>query len=631
MAVLRITLSLIFVVCFAAPAVAFDTPDLDGDWFIQGLETSGSRPPGSLPEPGGWLDGFVRFKDGVVTAGQVSGPHDPGTNLDPGSVQVTNDGAVTGTIAGGATVRGRILPGGDAMVLVVTSKPSVPATYSIALLTKFVPGVVNQGDLTGTWLLHSLLIPDFLDGQPAGPAEWAAGEITFSAAGDITGGTLRGSNGQEVTALSGNFTFVPNLNQVLTGALVIGPPLPAATDISFLTGFMSADKNLVFGTTSRTMPTGDEFSAFVLQKKSAPAAPFTQADAAGRWELVSLQARENRGDIGEWLAGTLTVDGTGEITGGTLTGPGGEIDEIIVPGGTLTVDAEGLVIADFFTEIRSVLANGRMVPDKNLIFGVDDLSVTFNSVGLLALVKPGADGPPAKPSVVQFRVATQSVGEGGTATVVVNRTGATDTVVTVQFDRIDGTATPGTDFTLPQSRVLTFQKGQTTQSFDVATLPDQAVEGNKTVVLELSNPTGGATVGPLKRNTLTITDGAAVQFSAPAYSVKENVASVAITAIRTGGTTTPFTVTYTATPITAGRDVDFKLPASNILTFAAGVLTRTFSITIVNNTLVDGNRSFMLSLGQPTNGVQLGAQSTTNVTIQDDDQAGQFKVDKTDL
>ena len=93
----------------------------------------------------------------------------------------------------------------------------------------------------------------------------------------------------------------------------------------------------------------------------------------------------------------------------------------------------------------------------------------------------------------------------------------------------------------------------------------------------------------------------------------------------------PFTVTYTATPITAVRDVDFKLPASNILTFAAGVLTRTISVTIVNNTLVDGNRSFMLSLGQPTNGVQLGAQSTTNVIIQDDDQAGQFKVDKTDL
>ena len=341
-------------------------------------------------------------------------------------------------------MRGRILPGGKQMVLVVTSEPSTPVTYSIVLLTKFVPDAVfTQGDLTGTWLLHSLLIPDFLDGQPAGPAEWAAGEITFSAAGAITGGTLRGSNGQEVTALSGNFTFVPNLNQVLTGALAIGPPLPAATDISFLIGFMSVDKNTVFGTTSRTMPTGDEFSAFVLQKKSAPPAPFTQGDAAGRWELVSLQARQNPGDIGESLAGTLTVDGSGKITGGALTGPGGEIDDIIVPGGTLTVDAEGVVIADFFTEIRSILASGRMVPDKNLIFGVDDLSVTFNSVGLLALVKPGAEGPPPGPSVVQFQVATQSVGEGATATVIVNRTGATNTVVTVQFDRIGGTATPG--------------------------------------------------------------------------------------------------------------------------------------------------------------------------------------------
>ena len=68
---------------------------------------------------------------------------------------------------------------------------------------------------------------------------------------------------------------------------------------------------------------------------------------------------------------------------------------------------------------------------------------------------------------------------------------------------------------------------------------------------------------------------------------------------------------------------------SNILTFAAGVLTRTISVTIVNNTLVDGNRSVLLSLGQPTNGAQLGSQATTTLTIQDDDLPGQFKVDKT--
>src|SRR5262249_32012502 len=163
----------------------------------------------------------------------------------------------------------------------------------------------------------------------------------------------------------------------------------------------------------------------------------------GRWELVSLQARENPGDTGEWLTGSLTVDGTGKITGGSLTGPGGEIDEIIVPGGTLTVQNDGLVIADFFTEIREISGSGRMVADKNVIFGVDGLSLEFNSLGLFALVKPGGDGPAPRPSVVQFDVAAQAVAEGGTATVVVKRSGATDTVVTVQFDRVDGTATPG--------------------------------------------------------------------------------------------------------------------------------------------------------------------------------------------
>src|SRR4029453_16029218 len=272
-------------------------------------------------------------------------------------------------------------------------------------------------------------------------------------------------------------------------------------------------------------------------------------------------------------------------------------------------------------------------PKDRIVWG-EVLEPEENFLGFFTLLKADAVPPPPA-STVQFRTTstTQRVTESSTATLIVDRTGASTTEVTVDFQVTGGTATRGSDFNLVSGNLtipagngtLTFQRGETSKTFDVVALPDAEAEGDETVNLALSNPTGGAVVGTRSTAVVTIGNGAVVQFQQPVYSVQENVATAVITAVRPGASTTPFTVTYTATPITAVRDVDFKLPPSNTLTFAAGVLTRTISVTIVNNTLVDGNRSFMLTLGQPTNGVQLGPQSTTNVIIQDDELPASFQ------
>jgi hypothetical protein len=267
-----------------------------------------------------------------------------------------------------------------------------------------------------------------------------------------------------------------------------------------------------------------------------------------------------------------------------------------------------------------------MNADKDRIGGVDVLDVEDNFLGLFALLKADA----AAATTVQFNTNSEAirVTEGATATLTVELTSASTSAVTVQY-RVSGGSATGSDYTISGTGTLSFPPGQTSRSFNVVTRADSVIEGDETVTLELFSPTG-ATLGPRSTATVTITDDDAtsVQFQQPVVTVKENVATAVITAVRTGASATAFSVTYTATPITAVRDVDFKLPASNTLTFAAGVLTRAISVTIVNNTLVDGNRSFMLILGQPTNGAQLGPQSATTVIIQDDDQAGQFKVDK---
>lgn len=95
----------------------------------------------------------------------------------------------------------------------------------------------------------------------------------------------------------------------------------------------------------------------------------------------------------------------------------------------------------------------------------------------------------------------------GTASIQVNRTGGADGVVTVavatQASRASNAAVAGKDYTAV-NQTLTFNAGETQQSFNVQILPNSVAEGQKELLLALSNPSAGATVG--QTATLTISD-----------------------------------------------------------------------------------------------------------------------------
>ena len=65
--------------------------------------------------------------------------------------------------------------------------------------------------------------------------------------------------------------------------------------------------------------------------------------------------------------------------------------------------------------------------------------------------------------------------------------------VTVDFNTIPGTATPGSDY-VSAAGTLTFAPGETSKVIVVTTLDDVIVEDNETFTMELSNPTGGAMI-----------------------------------------------------------------------------------------------------------------------------------------
>ena len=159
-----------------------------------------------------------------------------------------------------------------------------------------------------------------------------------------------------------------------------------------------------------------------------------------------------------------------------------------------------------------------------------------------------AIGPQA--GLLQFSQVSYSVAENvGTATITVTRTGGSDGSVSVQYATGIGGATPGADYQ-PTSGTLTWAAGVSTpQTFPITLLADTAVEGDEVVPLTLSNPTGGAALGPQSTAPLVITDNqnvATATHSAPGYA---------------GGSTTTISVqvTYTGTLIVLGYEM--TLPA----------------------------------------------------------------------
>ena len=103
-----------------------------------------------------------------------------------------------------------------------------------------------------------------------------------------------------------------------------------------------------------------------------------------------------------------------------------------------------------------------------------------------------------------FNMLLNTVDESaGFATILVNRTGDTSAAVTVDYETLssrviglpcsitDGRASDRCDFTTAVG-TLRFAAGETSKSFLVLISQDNFVEGPETLVLAISNPTGGA-------------------------------------------------------------------------------------------------------------------------------------------
>ncbi|MES9876010.1 MAG: S8 family serine peptidase, partial [Candidatus Sedimenticola sp. 1PA] len=117
-----------------------------------------------------------------------------------------------------------------------------------------------------------------------------------------------------------------------------------------------------------------------------------------------------------------------------------------------------------------------------------------------------------------------------------------------------------------------------------------------------------------------------LQFNAATYSADENAGNLLVTVSRGGGSDGAVSVNYQTTDGTAVAGQDYQV-ASGTLDFADGEVSRTISISILDDTVYEVDESFTLSLSNPTGGALLGTQTNASVTLLDDDPLPPVDVD----
>lgn len=215
----------------------------------------------------------------------------------------------------------------------------------------------------------------------------------------------------------------------------------------------------------------------------------------------------------------------------------------------------------------------------------------------------------------------------GSLVVTLTRTGGTLGLVSVNYVTANGSALAGSDYTTT-SGTLSWPDGDAAaKTFSVTILDDGVLEGNETFQVAIGGASGGAALGVTNATVTIIDDDGVVQFAAANFVVFENATNAVVTVNRTGGITNAAPVVVAISTVAGGSasaGADF-VSTNGSLTFATGVTSQTFNVSVLDDQTAEPNETFNLSLGPITAGSAiLGSQTNATITIVDNDISVQF-------
>jgi CSLREA domain-containing protein len=389
-------------------------------------------------------------------------------------------GTFTGNVA---TVNVTISAGGGATAPTFTANATAGGAYNVTaggngFTSSAIFSLTNNKAATTTVVTSS-----------ANPSEFGSNVIftttVTSAAGTPTGVVLFKDNGNNLGSAALNSSGVANQP---------APSLTAGTHV--ITVDYLGDTN--FASSTGTLSGGQ----LVKSQLSINDVSTTEGDV-GTKSLnftVTLAAASN-----------LAINVNFATANGAATAP---VDYMSINPTTLTF-APGET-----SRTISVTINGDLAfePDETFfvnLSGATNATLTDNQ-GLGTILNDDSVG-----GVIKFSAPSYSVAEGaGFRTITVERTGETAQPVTVNYASSDhsnpadfipctspgpGFASSRCDFTTAVG-TLRFAAGETSKTFNVLISQDNYIEGQESLSLTLSSPTGGAVFGVPSTATLSITD-----------------------------------------------------------------------------------------------------------------------------
>ena len=187
---------------------------------------------------------------------------------------------------------------------------------------------------------------------------------------------------------------------------------------------------------------------------------------------------------------------------------------------------------------------------------------------------------------------------------------------------VTGTNITAGDYALSNA-TITILSGATTGSVTFTVVDDAVVEATETAILTISSPSSGIVLGATTTQNVVITDNDVATTPLVTLSTSANAGTEAGTTAITVTATADAAVTgnqtvalaVTGTNITAG---DYSLTNTTI-TIPGGATTGSVTFTVVDDALIEGAETATLTISSPSAGLTLGATTTQNIAITDND------------
>ena len=234
-----------------------------------------------------------------------------------------------------------------------------------------------------------------------------------------------------------------------------------------------------------------------------------------------------------------------------------------------------------------------------------------NFIAALSITTNGAEGSP--PTAMVFTVTLSETNNSGEA-------------ITFDFATDGGTASAGSDYTaVSGTGNLTIADGENTGTISVTVLDDSILEETETVICTITNPshtgvsisTSNATGNIIDDETITATlsvttDGA--EGSTPTAMVF----TVTLSEINNTGEAITFDFATSDGTASAGSDYTAVSGTGN-LTIADGATTGTISVTVSDDSLLEGTETVTGTISNPSHtGVSISTASAIGNIIDDD-------------